>query len=498
MKIQKIIRGVEVGIYLGLGMYSVKTISTLLVGYIAMKPNMGGLPLYYWRKEYSNPNAAKNAYGFIDPNTETDTALFRAFSATVQPMYNEKKLSSEKESQSEIVEKNKDSWFFKYKAEKATNKIEEIDEKLKKAKTTVNDLTPLYSVGGSDSFVLGPKKTFKIFRTKGDAYNEKALESEMQFLAFKNVFFKYLKMNTKEEDYDKKSKSMSKQEPKNWVPLKEELVGKFFSSKGASPLKFGSPKDITLADGQAARSVKIEITAEDNKTESVVFLESHADAVKKYISAYGDFEQLFDMLEDNEGLIQFSNDGKVTADSKLTDLLWTISNKIGFSENFNNDRSVFDKQFTEFITRSVLIKPNAFDVHIMNRLHYIYLMMNSDLNPEGLDNKYDELKKKGEEFHNLLAGLDFKTASKSQVKELVAKKTLNVEKMRKRRIGLIFDDLSSKIAKNLGNKGYYLKSAEEDERLPFFKYFAYPGIYGTKDEKKVEPVFDKVVPAPAS
>lgn len=489
MKIQKIIRGIEISFYLALGMYSVKSISTILVGYLTMKPNMGGLPFYYWRKEYSNSNAAKNTYGFIDPNTEDETELFKSFSSSVQARYNEKILKSKKEDLEAVANKYKDSRFFSYKSKKALEEIEKIDEKLKNAKVTVNGLTPLYSIGGSDSFVLGPKKTFKIFRTKGKEYNKTALESEMQFLAFRHVFLKYLRMNSMEVDYDKEKKALTEQEPKNWVVLKEELIERFFSPVGTSPLSFSSGKEIELADGQKAKAVTVEINSESGKTAQVKFLQSHTEAISNYISAYGDFNKLFEMLENNEGLIQFSKDGKVIIDDDFNNLVWNISNKIGFSENFNNDRAVFDREFSEFIKRIALIKPNAFDVHIMNRLHYIYLMFNSNMDPEGLDGKYDELKQRSMEFHEKLEKLDLNTASKSLIKELVAKKTLNVEKMRKRRLGLIFNDFSMKIAKNLGNKGYFLKSAEEDERLPVFRLFAYPGIYGPKDEKKANSVF---------
>lgn len=496
MKIQKIIRGIEVGLYLALGMYGVKTISSIVIGYLTMKPNMGGLPFYYWRKEYSNSNAAKNSYGFIDPNTEDDTELFRTFSSIVQPMYNEKSLKSKKEDLEAVAKKYKDSKFFSYKSENALKELEKVEEKLKSAKYTSIGLTPLYSVGGSDSFVLGPKKTFKIFKTKGDSYNKAAFDSEMEFLAFRHVFLKYLMMNNMESDYDKKEKLMKMKEPKNWVPLKKSLIEKFFASAGRSPIEFGSAKQVELSNGEKISVSTVKITSDNNETAEVKLLESHAKAVENYISAYGDFNKLFDMLENSEGLVQFE-EGKTKVDEELSDLAWTISSKIGLSKNFDNKREVFDEEFSGFITRSALIKPNAFDVHLMNRLHYIYLMLNSEMDPEGLDEKYNELKKKGEEFHQKLEATDFSTASDSVIKELVAKKTLNVEKMRKRRVGLIFNDFSQKMAKNLGNKGYFLKSSEEDERLPVFKLFAYPGIYESKDKKNIGSVFSKSEPTTA-
>lgn len=491
MKISpKVTKTLELGLYGAFIAYFIKIISTIIFGYVYLPSKYAGPVYYYWRKTYCDAEASKSSYAFIAPLMEDESELFKTFHETVQPMVNPKQFQAKSQDLNEKYEKNKDSSFsyFKSKATKAKEELDEMNRVEKNTtgtKITANGQSPLYSIGGfTDTFILGPKKTFKIFGNAKE-FDSQALQSELDFLAFRYVFLQYLSLNTKTLAYTKDGKKAEKV-ARNYTVLEKKHIQAFFTKN--------VDEVITKTATSSAGLNKVTFTGVPNSP-VMLLSDSQVEAVKKYRSLYVPFNELMTTMSsktsDNKPLIDFA-DNEVVINEAFLKNARKISTLLGITSEES-----FDEAFKAFIQRLSVVKPNAYDAHILNRFYYYYLFVNSDMDPSSSDKvrsdeKYTTLQKSIASIDTTLDELSPKistdSGSKDKFQEYVLKKDILSDKLAKRRTELIFNNLSQIIASQFGSKGYAL-SSEDDDRMFILKYFAYPGMFSTSQEETVGSVF---------
>ncbi|KAM0680537.1 hypothetical protein GINT2_001225 [Glugoides intestinalis] len=485
MKISpKVTKTLEIGLYGAFIAYFIKIIATIVIGYVYLPPKYAGPVYYYWRKAYCDAEASKSSYTYIEPLMEDESTLFNIFYQTVQPQVNQKQLAAKIADLEEQVTKNANSSFsyYKNKAAKLNEKLTELKKKQDLAKTTGSGQSPLYSVGSfTDTFVLGPKKTFKIF-SNGKGYDEKALQAELDFLAFRYVFLQYLTLNTKKEMIVK-DKNKEIKPTKNYTILAEDKINTFFNNKNL----------LTSEKVKGFNDINSVVFTNISDSPKMFLSNDQLKAVERYISIYPEFNNLIAMLssqktKDAAPLIQFKNDQVIIDDSLLSQV-----EKIFKILEIETTGGSFREDFTSFIQRLSVVKPKAYDAHILNRFYYYYLFVKSNMDPSNgqrSDEKYTTLQNSIDEIHASLDELVKNTDSSSddKIQEYVMKRDVLSDKLSKRRTELIFNNLSQMIAMQLGTKGHVL-SSEEDDRIFLLKYFAYPGMFSVSQAESVSSVF---------
>lgn len=459
MFLTKVGKALEWAFYVSFAAYMIKVICVVLVGYLYMRPEWAGPVFFYWRKQFCDSEAAKHSYSFINPNGEDLTKTFVLFTDTVQPVCDLKWYKGiEKDLNERIGNPSKGIFgFFADDTVKLKEKLKEHKTRYeKKASINAKGLTPLYSVGSyTDTFVLGPRKTFKVFRG-ADEEDTQLMELELDFLAFRHVFLRYLSTSTAEENVPSKS----------YRPYREV---------------YGIFKNFSSCVKERPGTDQSNITLEVNGTE-ISMERTRYEAVKKYFGIYDSFNEIIVMLE-NVGSkpVSFNEDGTVVIDSNLVNQIGKIVRDLGLENLLKDSEGTLDLETSlkGFFSRLAMAKASSLDTHALNRFYYYYLFTRSYLNPGRAPRKdavYEELKATIRDIGN------------SSNKDLITKRGIYIEKLNKRRVELIFNHLSHLIANKLGNKGIVLKS-KEDTRKFLLSYFAYPAVYGEKDYESVRTIF---------
>lgn len=481
---------VEISIYIALGMFAVKTIFSLILGYLRFPIEYAGPSYYYWRHTYCDKELAKNTFTYVKPNTEDAKEPFLTYNKYAQPLADpsakkgdleslKKKLSdAEARLSSETSEKMKS---------KIQTEIAELEKSIKKIKEHELDvkfnslgLTPLYApYKFTDGFVYGPKKSFKVFKTKGNVPSD-LLKFELDFLAFRNVFLTYL---SKKENIEK------------FTSVSKDTINEFFTNENEIQVDTLTHEDMKKSlneiskkvdDGEIKETSIFKLTLKSIDDTSFYFLESQAYAVLAYHSILSNFNELISLIETSklaelkESTIMFTEDAQNLI-NLMAEKIGLLNEKAGLKAPFTS-KDEFTKASNEFLQRIASIKPTAMDSHILNRFYYYYLFTRSDLSLENLDIS-DELPIKEQ-----LSIQESLSAKAEKTPKDTSKLKVFDGKISKGRIELIFNKLSQDIANSLGNKGYLLDSKDDDRLIPF-KYFAYPSTYSPSKKEKVTSPF---------
>lgn len=490
--LSKVGRTLEYGVYSAVVVYAFKVVVALIFGYLLYTTECAGPAYFRWRKDYCDMGASKVSYGYIDPNTEDRTELFNTFSSAVQPAYNPKLYNQEMNELQSTVEKLKDSWWYKNTFRLASIRLAELSEEVKpQTEVTEESTTPLYSVGSfTDTFIIKPQKTFKIFaiNSNGEPYNKPALDAEFDFLAFRHIYLRYMSDLTAQEEINIRGERVM-QASKNYVAITRKQVEDFFLHNDLSV------QNVIVNEKPCKRI--FHINGRKLKT-PITLSEKQFAGYEKYLGVYKPFMKLVAYLEneDKEPIVTFA-DGKVESSDEFYSIVEEIIEQLGLESLFIKKGQALTPEeiraeFNLFLNRLSLLKPHAFDVHILNRFYYYYLFVKSYLepasDPQKSDGKYSELKK---QVDKLAEEIEDQVSKSANVRDLVTKRNVYKEKLTKRRVELMFNHLSFLIARKLGDKGFVLKSQDENRNILARLLGCYPGVYGEGDAEKLRVHFEE-------
>lgn len=384
---------------------------------------------------------SKYTYSSIEPNAERQEPAFLTYIKFVQ---SEKITPEQKDLVAKEMKKEEKL------TEEENKKLEEIKKILSK---NAAGSTPLYAKDSyADSFILNPKKTFKAFDRKKDL---SLINMELNYLTFRMFYIEYA------NKLDPKAKSFS--------VMSQEDFKKFLE------MNFTSKKDGDIFTYENVNKTPVLVHADFN------------DSLKNYSEIYKPFNEIVLTMINNaksgKGFFEQGQDKYkiVVNDTAVMDNMISIFKtlKFGnlFSENLTDDE--IKSYINGFFTEVALIKPSILSSHILNRMHTYFLMAYPYLCTE------EQLKTSGdgEEYSKLISDIeevDSKIKSDPSLeKDLTAKKKILVKKMNTFRLKKIYDYFSYLIAMNLPAGNTYL-TPENDNRIFFFKYFSYPGVYTQK------------------
>jgi hypothetical protein len=467
----------EYALYIAACAYMLRIIFSIVIGYVLVKPEDAGPSYYYWRKNYCDIDASKTTYSYMAENSErADCDVFTTYIKDVQPVRNPGKTLEAIKRLKETIESDNERLvgLTGQEAAELTQNIEDNKKKLETEKRellTKDGFEPLYADSKfTDSFILGPKKTYKIFINRDDLKDISKLEPELNFLNFRLVFIKY--MNAIDQD------------PKYSI-VDESSIEKFFSNEGNDALIFKEDSD----DPDLTK-----VSFIDRGDKSFTIRTSRVKPIRDFIAIYTPLKAILTAMKDKKSIVTFDQDdedNQVAIDGEaLKNMIKIVrlSNLPGFSGE-DSDASI-EAAIKGFFDRISKIKPTAFDSHILNRVYYYFFFMNSSLasndvlkNDKAYEDAYLESSKADAKAKSL------KSSDPDSSKDFSNKAKVFRNKYLERRTQLIFNYLSQLIGANLGDKGYLLDE-DKDNRLPFFKWFAYPSVYFSSDEEKHKSIFD--------
>lgn len=459
----------EYAFYVAASAYLFRIICSVIIGYAFMTPEYAGPSYYYWRKAYCDTEASKATYSYIAKNSENDYDVFKTYIGNVQSGLSPSELKeATKEIEASIADDESMLESLKASGDQSAiqqlrEKIEASNERLRALPLTTDGFEPLYSDAKfTDSFILGPKKTYKIFLNRGDSKDISKLEPELDFLNFRQTFIKYMKAKGSGSKYS---------------VIDENAVEKFFNNGDPSILRFDDmPGDLTRVSFN-----------DPEVTESFIISTSRVEAIKNLIRIHKPFSNVVNAMETNRDPIVTFVDGRVEIDGDALENMVEIAKLSGLSAFFDGDDAI-KTEIRGFFDRIAKIKPTAFDSHILNRIYYYFFFMNSSLAPQDVlerDEAYKIAYQKSKDAKTEAENISNPDARR----DLDNKAKVFEKKYTERRTQLIFNHFSQLVAENLGDKGHLLDKSK-DSRLPFFKWFAYPAVYSSSDEKKHRSVFN--------
>jgi len=313
----------------------VKIISTVVLSIFMHNLNHSSSEFYYIRTNYLDKEATNQTYSGIKINTERKTDVYLTYLAHTQ------------------------------------NFGDEIPESITKIKTDQkisNDKLQLYSQKSfTDTFFLGPKKSFKIF-------DEKSLSEEIKFLKFRYYFI------------DNIFKNDDKLSTTGFKFTEKEKINSFFKKTD------NEISENYLKDG--FKYIKL----------STYFLYVVNIMIQGVSSGSKTTNPLFVLNEDNNKVL------KVNCPH-----LNTIKNLVElFSMDLDSSMKVTVENFEAFMNRIALTKPTIMDCHILDRIYYYFsylslfiLDISKDEFKESSNGKsYAEITKSIEEVNNKISKLD--------------------------------------------------------------------------------------------
>lgn len=465
----------EYALYIAASAYLFRIICSIVIGYVLVTSEYAGPCYYYWRKTYCDVDASKTTYSHIAKNSDNDYSVFKTYIGNVQTELSPSELKSASKDleatitrdEESLAELRGDAGADQAAIDELTRKIEASKKELKALSLTAEGFEPLYADSKfTDSFILGPKKTYKIFVDKSNNKDISRLEPELNFLNFRLAFIKYMK--AKGSDTSKYS------------VINRSDIESFFSNGNPNNLVFEE-----VAGEEGLTRVSFEGLG---TTESFLIKTSSVEPIKEFIGIYTPFKAILDAMEDESKrpIVKFENDKVVIEEGALKNMV-RIVELSGLSKLVDDSQSV-ETAIEGFFDRISKIKPTAFDSHILNRIYYYYFFMNSHLASREVlerDKAYGAAYQKSVEAKKEAED----TSDSESRKDLENKAKVFQNKYLERRTQLIFNHFSQLIAENLGDKGYLLDESE-DNRLFFFKWFSYPSVYFSSDEEKHKSIFD--------
>lgn len=459
----------EYALYIAATAYLFRIICSILIGYVFVTSEYAGPCYYYWRKAHCDVDASKTTYSYIAENSENDYDVFKTYIRNAQPQITPAKSKEEEKVLKSAIALDKETMKSASgdEAEELKKRIEDNEQKLEDLSLTAGGFKSLYADSKfTDSFILGPKKIYKIFIDKKHPRDISKLEPELNFLNFRLVFINYMKAkNPKTSRYS---------------ILNRGDIESFFRGDNAESLAFtevpGSNGLLTSVSFNGLESAK-----------PLIISTSRVEPIKQFIKIYKPFNAILEAMKTRKPIVTFDGD-QVLIDEDALKHMVEIVNLSGLDGFLGSDEESIKDAIRGFFDRIAKIKPTEFDSHILNRLYYYYFFMNSDLAPEDVlekDEAYRLARQKSDKAKD-----DAEEASDGDTKrDLENKAKVFESKYLERRTQLIFNHFSQLIAENLGDKGYLLNEGD-DNRLFFFKWFAYPHVYFSSDEEKHRSIFN--------
>lgn len=484
------------GIYIGVGVYVLRSILSIIFGYIYFPVDYAGPSYYFWRHKFCDQTIARSSFDPIAKNADNQQEPFLTYIQTVQPFDKNKSIKQDLEKTSKSLAKaQKDlAEAQKLTSSKKQETVDAAQEKVNKLKKEVEDLSTkdplslefnslgftalLNTPGFSEGFAYDAKKNYKIFKQFQKDNENKVMEADFHFLAFRHLFIKYLKH--------------IKPSSKNWSTIATDQLDNFIRPSRTSDITF-TPHQILQVNQSSLKEFSVTI---DGKDYSIYIPSSYIDSINGYFSAAKSFQELVAKMMAAETPMFKAVDNKLVFDGKdyFSDIM-SICKSIGlssfFETNGNFDEQLFKEKVEAFFTRIGSIKATPLDIHILNRIYSFYLITHSDINYVVHTN--DHIKENAEIQAKIDKVADVMKANKdnknSSIYQTASRKhSVLVKSFEKRLIEQRFNAFSEIIARNLGSKGYVLDS-KEDSRIPVLKYFVYPSVYKTSKKAKVTSPF---------